>query len=56
MDRIKQRFAMLEEARAWYESAALPGFSGQTARQLVEAGRGQDVIDYIEAVDAGVFS
>jgi hypothetical protein len=32
------------------------GFSGATAEQLVAAGRVTDVLDFISAVDAGVFS
>ena len=30
------------------------GFSGQTAMQLVRAGRAAEVLDYIDAVDAGI--
>ena len=41
---------------AWYRSEPLPGFSGQTAMQLVRSGRADDVLDYIDAVDAGVFA
>ena len=41
-------------AYAWYRSEPLPGFSGQTAMQLVRSGRAEDVLDYIDAVDAGV--
>jgi hypothetical protein len=43
-------------AYAWYRSEPLPGFSGQTAMQLVRAGRAADVLDYIDAVDAGVYA
>ena len=32
----------------------MPGFSGMTAMQLVREGRADEVLDYIDAVDAGV--
>lgn len=51
---VEPRFERVELARAWFETEALPGFSGATAQQLVESGRGQDVLDYIAAVDAGI--
>jgi Protein of unknown function (DUF2384) len=41
-------------AYAWYRSEPLPGFSGQTPMQLVLRGRADDVLEYIDAVDAGV--
>jgi hypothetical protein len=41
-------------AYAWYRSEPLPGFSGQTAMQLVLSGQVDDVLEYIDAVDAGV--
>jgi len=41
-------------AYAWYRSEPLPGLSGQTAMQLVRSGRAQEVLDYIDAVDAGI--
>ncbi len=37
-----------------YRSEPLAGFSGQTAMQLVLTGRASEVLDYIDAVDAGV--
>ena len=40
--------------QAWYRSEPLPGFSGQTAMQLVQSNRADDVLTYIDAVDAGV--
>lgn len=51
---IGPRFDQPELARAWFEGEPLPGFSGATAKELVEAGRGQEVLDYIAAVDAGI--
>ena len=41
-------------AYAWYRGTPLSGFAGQTAMQLVKAGRAAEVLDYIDAVDAGV--
>jgi hypothetical protein len=41
-------------AYAWYRPEPLPGFSGQTAMQLVLTGQADDVLEYIDAVDAGV--
>ena len=51
---IAPRFAQPELALAWFETVPVPGFGSWTAAQLVDAGRGNDVIDYITAVDAGV--
>lgn len=53
---IQARFGTIEDARRWFEQEPLPGFSGQTARQLVQAGRIAEVRDFIAAVDAGVYS
>ena len=50
------RFGSPLIAYAWYRSEPLPGFSGQTAMQLVQAGRANDVLEYIDAVDAGVYA
>ena len=54
MERIKDRFASSEEAHAWYAAKALLSLSGKTARELVQVGRVRDVMDYIDAIDAGV--
>ena len=56
INKIEPRFGSDLMAYAWYRSEPLPGFSGQTAMQLVRAGRAADVLDYIDAVDAGVYS
>ena len=55
LNKIESRFGSDLIAYAWYRSEPLPGFSGQTAMQLVRAGRAADVLEYIDAVDAGVF-
>lgn len=41
-------------AYAWLRSEPLQGFSGQTAMQLMRQGRAEEVLDFIDAVDAGV--
>lgn len=54
VNKVEPRFGSALMAYAWYRSEPLPGFSGQTAMQLVREGRADDVLDYIDAVDAGV--
>jgi uncharacterized protein (DUF2384 family) len=54
LNKVEPRFGSELIAYAWYRSEPLPGFSGQTAMQLVRAGRAADVLDYIDAVDAGI--
>jgi uncharacterized protein (DUF2384 family) len=54
INKVEPRFGSALMAYAWYRSEPLPGFSGQTAMQLVREGRAEDVLDYIDAVDAGV--
>ncbi|MFS0851469.1 antitoxin Xre/MbcA/ParS toxin-binding domain-containing protein [Novosphingobium panipatense] len=50
------RFGSALIAYAWYRSEPLPGFSGRTAMQLVQEGRAGEVLEYIDAVDAGVYA
>ncbi|MCO5066526.1 MAG: MbcA/ParS/Xre antitoxin family protein [Rhizobiaceae bacterium] len=54
LNKVEPRFGSALMAYAWYRSEPLPGFSGQSAMQLVRSGRADDVLDYIDAVDAGV--
>lgn len=54
LNKIEPRFGSALIAYAWYRSEPLPGFSGQTAMQLVNSGRADEVLDFIDAVDAGV--
>ncbi len=54
VNKVEPRFGSALIAYAWYLSEALPGFSGLTAMQLVRSGRAEDVLDYIDAIDAGV--
>ena len=56
LNKVEPRFGSSLIAYAWYRSEPLPGFSGQTAMQIVKDGRAHDVLDYIDAVDAGVFA
>ncbi|KXF75492.1 hypothetical protein ATN84_19765 [Paramesorhizobium deserti] len=54
LNKVEPRFGSALMAYAWYRSEPLPGFSGETAMQLVRSGRADEVLDYIDAVDAGV--
>ncbi|MGB3501937.1 MAG: hypothetical protein WBA44_09955 [Mesorhizobium sp.] len=54
LNKVEPRFGSGLIAYAWYRSEPLAGFSGQTAMQLVRGGRAGEVLDYIDAVDAGV--
>lgn len=54
INKVEPRFGSALVAYAWYRSQPLPGFSGQTAMQLVRGGRADEVLDYVDAVDAGV--
>ena len=54
VNKVEPRFGSPLMAYAWYRSEPLSGFSGQTAMQLVRDGRASEVLDYVDAVDAGV--
>lgn len=54
VNKVEPRFGSALMAYAWYRSEPLAGFSGLTAMQLVRDGRADEVLDYIDAVDAGV--
>jgi hypothetical protein len=56
VNKVEPRFGSALIAYAWYRSEPLAGFSGLTAMQLVMQGRAPDVLDYIDAVDAGVYA
>lgn len=56
INKVEPRFGSLLIAYAWYRSEPLAGFSGFTAMQLVLDGRSADVLDYIDAVDAGIYT
>ena len=54
INKVEPRLGSALMAYAWYRSEPLAGFSGQTAMQLVCSGRASEVLDYIDAVDAGI--
>lgn len=54
LNRVEQRFGSPLAAYAWYRSEPLAGFDGQTAMQIVQAGKAESVMAYIDAVDAGI--
>lgn len=54
VNKLEPRFGSALIAFAWYRSEPLAGFSGQTAMQLVKAGRADEVLEFIDAIDAGV--
>ncbi|MEO0380509.1 MAG: MbcA/ParS/Xre antitoxin family protein [Pseudomonadota bacterium] len=56
INKVQPRFGSALIAYAWFRSEPLAGFDGRTAMQLVQDGQAQAVLDYIDAVDAGVYS
>ncbi|MEM1377710.1 MAG: MbcA/ParS/Xre antitoxin family protein [Pseudomonadota bacterium] len=56
LNKVEPRFGSELMAYAWYRSEPLPGFDGQTAMALVRDGHGLAVLNYIDAVDDGVFA
>lgn len=56
VNKVEPRFGSTLMAYAWYRSEPLPGFSGRTAMQLVREGRADEVLDFIDAVDAGLYA
>ncbi|MEO1456885.1 MAG: antitoxin Xre/MbcA/ParS toxin-binding domain-containing protein [Pseudomonadota bacterium] len=54
LNKVEPRFGSALMAYAWYRSEPLPGFAGMTAMQLVREGKATEVLDFIDAVDAGV--
>ena len=56
INKVEPRFGSPLLAYAWYRSEPLPGFDGRTAMQLVHAGLADDVLAFIDAVDAGVYA
>jgi hypothetical protein len=56
LNRVAPRFGSDLLAYAWYRSEPLAGFGGMTAMHLVREGRADEVTDYIDAVDAGIYA
>ena len=54
LNKVQPRFGSELIAYAWYRSEPLSGFGGRTAMQLVQDGKVKLVLEYIDAVDAGV--
>lgn len=56
INKAEPRFGSALLAYAWYRSQPLSGFSGQTAMQLVRDGPADEVLEFIDAVDAGIYA
>lgn len=56
LNKVQPRFGSDLIPYAWFRSEPLAGFDGRTAMQLLQEGKGEQVLDYIDAVDAGVFA
>ncbi len=56
VNKVEPRFGSALRAYAWFRSEPLAGFDGRTAMQLVQEDRADDVLRYIDAVDAGVYA
>lgn len=54
LNRVEPRFGSALIAYAWYRSEPISGFGGKTAMQLVREGNAAQVMDYIDAVEAGI--
>jgi hypothetical protein len=54
VNRVEPRFGSALLAYAWFRSDPLPGYGGLTAMHLLQQGRAAEVMDLIDAVDAGV--
>jgi acyl-CoA reductase-like NAD-dependent aldehyde dehydrogenase len=54
VNRIIMRFSDEAEAWDWLNRTPLPGHGCATARDLVREGRAQEVLAYIDSVNAGV--
>lgn len=54
LNKVEHRFGTKLIAYAWFRSEPLHGFGGKTAMTLVQEGNANQVLDYIDAIDAGV--
>lgn len=54
VNKVERRLGSALIAYAWHRSQPLSSFSGQMAMQLGRNGRADDVLNYIDAVDAGI--
>ena len=56
LNKVEPRFGSSLIAYAWFRSQPLSGFDGRTAMQLVRDGQANEVMEFIDAVDAGVYA
>ena len=54
LNKIESRFGSKLMAYAWYRSEPLAGFGGRTAMHLVCEDRSDEVLRYVDAIDAGL--
>jgi hypothetical protein len=45
-----------QRAAIWFECQLIPGWAGKTAYDLVQEGKADKILDYLEAVKSGVYS
>jgi uncharacterized protein (DUF2384 family) len=45
-----------QRAITWFEQQPIPSWGGKTAYELVQEGKADNVIDYLEAVKSGVYA
>ena len=51
---LEPKFERPDLALEWFETEPLPGFSFAKARDLVQSSRGQEVLNYVAATEAGL--
>lgn len=54
--KLASRFVSDDQMRKWLQDEAIPGFSGLTGKDLLSLGRADQLISFVDAVDAGIFS
>ena len=54
VNRVEARFGSALMAFAWFRSTPLPGLGHRTAMSMVRDGKAQEVLDLLDAIDAGV--
>ncbi|WP_410055154.1 MbcA/ParS/Xre antitoxin family protein [Microvirga sp. Mcv34] len=45
-----------QRAAIWFEQQLIPGWGGKTAYELVQEGKADKVLDYLEALRSGVYA
>lgn len=45
-----------QRAVTWFEQQPIPSWGGKTAYELVQEGKADKVLDYLEGVKAGVYA